>query len=407
MQRIVFAPFQIRVPQEYLIGEESPGLQAFRRLLPPFVYVEVVQKDTPEYDDLEVHSVTFESGQNLTSNVIEYMSRVIDDRMGQATKEFYTSRVGDSNGPDAVEKTLGIPMIKAMIAETAEVEDGSYVDGVTKVYLIHPPQLEDELRRHLSMLPVPAISDSPSDRLVGVSVGQKRLTFVVEPYRMDLTRRRSTDPRWLIVHLYNPDLPALAIKVASRGPLEFKEPTPLLSDTEVAEKWAMGVIQGHLSQAGVDVRCVYHEPNGPKTFPDYRARLNYKPWDFEITRVLGDILENRHILDQPRNARRNMDLAVQSSPLGKSDVATALQRAIKSKEGKRQLDGKARSLCLVLLNALELDIGGQSNVWKDIDLKAFRAVVLINGYSRPGVEFIKGHFSLTSSCPATSSPDPD
>ena len=386
MPQIVFAPFRIRVPQQYLVGEESPGLKAFRRLLPPFVHVEVVQPGTPEYDDLRVHSVTLEAGENFNSNVIKYMSRLIDDRMGQATKEFYTS-TWDADG-----KKLGIQMIKAMIAETIEVEERDYVDGVTKVYVIHPPQLEDEIQCHLSALPVPAISASRSERLISIAAGQKMRHFVVEPYKMDLTRRRSTDPRWLIVHLYNPDIPALAIGVGAQGPLTFKEPTPLLSNTKVAEEWAMGVIENHLREAGVGVRCVSYEPNGPTTFPDYRARLNGTPWDFEITRVLGDILENRHILDQPRDARRNMDLAVQSPPIDEKDISTALDRSIKNKEGKDQPDGITRSLCLVLLNALDLDIGSQSNVWENIGLTSFQAVILVNGYRRPSVELIKGHF---------------
>ena len=393
MPQIVFAPFRIRVPQQYLVGEESPGLKAFRRLLPPFIHIKVVQHGTPEYDDLRVHSVAFDAGENFTGNVIKYMSRIIDDRMGEATKEFYTSTSGDSFTRDADGKKLGIQMIKAMIAETIEVEECDYVDGVTKVYVIHPPQLEDELRCHLSALPVPAISASRSERLISIAVGQEIHHFVVEPYKMDLTRRRSTDPRWLIVLLYNPDRPALGIRVEAQGPLTFKEPTPLLSDTEVAEKWAMGVIQSHLREAGVDVRCVCYEPNGPKTFPDYRAQLNGTLWDFEITRVLGDILNNHLILDQPRDVRGNMDRAVQSPPIDDRYVGTAfLDCAIKIKEGKAQSHGITRSLCLVLLNALDLDIGSQSNAWEDMDLTSFHAVILVNGYSRPSIELIKGRF---------------
>ena len=392
---MMFAPYRIRVPQHYLVGEESPGLRAFRSLLPPFVHVEVIQPGTPEYDDLPVHSATFEAGENFTNNVVKYMSRLFDDRMGQGTKEFYTSTITDSITPDADGKTLGLPMIKAMIAETTNNEDRDYIEGVTKVYVIHPPELEDELHRHLSALPVPAMSDSPSERLISVGVGQEKRHFVVEPYKMDLTRRRSADPRWLIVHLYNPDMPALAIGVEAQGPLTFKEPTPLLSDTEVAEKWAMGVVQDYLRNAGADVRCVCHEPNGPKTFPDYRARLGGVPWDFEITRVLGDILEDRHILDKPRDARKNMDLAVQSPPIEDRDVGTALDRAIKSKEHKRQSERTARNLCLVLLNALDLNIGSQSKVWEDRDLTSFDAVILVSGYSQPRVEFPKGRSLLS------------
>ena len=342
--------------------------------------------------------MTFEAGENFANNVMEYMSRGINDRMGQSTKEFYTSTVRDSITPDADGKKLGISLIKAIIAEMIEGEDYDYVDGVTKVYVIHPPQLEDELRQHLSALPVPATPSSRSERLVSIAVGQETRHFVIEPYQMDLTRRPSTDPRWIIVHLYNPDIPALAIRVEAKGPLTFKEPTPLLSRTKVAEEWAMGVIQKHLREAGVEVRCVCYEPNGSTSFPDYRARLNGTPWDFEITRVLGNILENRHILDQPRDARKNIDRAVQSPPIDEMDVVTALDHAIRSKERraqkerKAQSDGITRSLCLVLLNALGLEIGGQSNVWKDIDLTSFHTVILVNGYSTPSVEFIKGRF---------------
>ena len=239
MPQIVFVPFRVRVPQQYLVGEESPGLKAFRRLLPPFVHMEVVHSGTPQYDDLKTHSVIFEAGENFAGNVVEYMSRLIDDRMGQSTKEFYTSTIADSITPDADGKKLRLQLLKAMIAETIEGEDYNYVDGVTKVYVIHPPQLEDELRKHLSALPVPAISASRSERLISITTSQETRHFVVEPYKMDLTRRHSTDPRWLIVHLYNPDMPALAIRVETQGPLTFKEPTPLLSDTQVAEKWAM------------------------------------------------------------------------------------------------------------------------------------------------------------------------
>ena len=398
MPQIISAPYLIKVPQQYLVGEESPGLKAFRRLLPPFVHVEVVQPGTPEYNDIRTQSVTFEAGENFASNVMEYISRGINDRMGQATKEFSTSTVGDSITPDAEGKKLGIQLIKAMIAETIEGEDWDYVDGVTKVYVIHPPQLEDELRRHLSTLPVPAKSVSPWERLISITVGSEMHRFVVEPYKMDLTRRRSTDPRWLIVHLYNPDIPALAIKVEAQGPLTFKEPTPLLSNTEVAEKWVMGVIQSHLREAGVDVQYVCYEPNGPKTFPDYRAQLDGTPWDFEITRVLSGILENRHILDQPRDARKNIDKAVQSPPIEELDVISALDHAIRSKERRAQKERKAksdgipRSLCLVLMNALGLEIESQSNVWKDIDLTPFHTVILVNGYSTPSVEWLKGRF---------------
>ena len=75
MPRMVFAPFRIRVPQQYIIGEESPGLKVFRSILPPFIHFEVVGEGTPEYEDLKAHSVTFEAGDNFVAHVIEYMSR--------------------------------------------------------------------------------------------------------------------------------------------------------------------------------------------------------------------------------------------------------------------------------------------------------------------------------------------
>ena len=76
--------------------------------------------------------------------------------------------------PDADGKKLGIPMIKAIIAEMTQILDHDYIEGVTKVYVIHPPELEDELHRHLSVQPVPSVSSSPLERLISVAVNKRR-----------------------------------------------------------------------------------------------------------------------------------------------------------------------------------------------------------------------------------------
>ena len=141
MSQMMFVPDRVRVNPKYLVGEESEGLKWFRRLMPPFIPIEVVQPVTPEHDDLAVHSATFEAGENFATNVTQFLSRSIDDRMGQGTKEFLISTVADSVTPDAEGKKLGIPLIKAIIAEMTNVQDSGYMCGVTKVYLIHPPLL--------------------------------------------------------------------------------------------------------------------------------------------------------------------------------------------------------------------------------------------------------------------------
>ncbi len=388
-----FVPTRIRVPQVYLLGEDSPGLKLFRRLVPPFVHLEVIQPGSSEYDELSVHSVTFEAGENLVTNVAGYMSGLLDERMGQSTKEFYSSTIADSIVPDTSGKRLGIPLLRAMIAEIAGNEDSDYIDGATKVYVIHPPRLENELLSHLSTLPVPAMSDSPTEKLISVCTGEKTRHFVVEPYKMDLTSRHTASPRWLIVHLYNPAIPALVLRVGAQGPLTLKEPTPLLSDTAVAENWSIRIMEDYLRKAGIEVQDVCHEPNGPKTFPDYRIRLDGVQWHFEITRVLGDLLEGRQVLDKPRDAGKNMDMAIQSPPIQEADIEMALARAIRSKgRHKEQSDEEVPYFCLVLLNVLDLNIDSQSTTWNTMDLTSFDSVVVINGYSTPRVELITGTF---------------
>ena len=195
--------------------------------------------------------------------------------------------------------------------------------------------------------------------------------------------------------MYNPDMPAMAIGVEAQGPLTFREPTPLLSDTEVAERWAMEVVEGYLSNMGVDIVCACHEPNGPKTFPDYRAQLNGATWNFEITRVLGNILETRRVLDRPRDARKMMNRAVQSPPIEQGDIEVALNHAIKSKARKCEAGEGTPNFCLVLLNALHLDIGRRSNVWEGVDSAFFDAVILVGEYSQSSIEFIKGRCLMT------------
>ena len=188
----MFVPVRVqRTVKSTLSARVSPGLKAFRQQIPPFIHVEVIQQGTPEYDDLRDHSVIFEGGTNFITNVNDYIACLINDQMGQSTKEFYVSGAADAITPDPNGRKLGIPLLKAMIAEMSEIQDSDYLKGVTKVYVIHPPQLEDELCSHLSALPVPAMSGSASGRLISFSVGNETCHLVVEPYKMNLTRRHS------------------------------------------------------------------------------------------------------------------------------------------------------------------------------------------------------------------------
>ena len=395
MVRMVFAHSQVRVPQEYLIGEESPGLAAFWRMLPPFVHLEVVQEGTLEEEDMIATSAIFEAGGNLARNFQEFSRRLIGERMGRSSKEFTLSKAAGAIGANSEGKKLGIPLLRAMIAEVAQAVEAEYIDGVTKVYIIHPPTLEDELIGQLSGLPVPPMADSESERMMSIPVNGSTQAFVVLPYAMDLPGHRSPDPKWLIVHLYNPDLPALVMRVREDGPWTFREPTPLLSDTKDAENWAMGQLRDHLYNEGVDIRFV-SEPNGPGTFPDFRATIAGEKWDVEVTRVLGDLMNNRHVPDRSRDSRRVIERAAQSPEIGESDVERALNQAIRSKASKRPSVGKGFKYCLLLVNAAGLNVGEQSPVWQDKNLSSFDAIVLMSGYTHPKIEFIKGRLWCAS-----------
>ena len=239
-------------------------------------------------------------------------------------------------------------MLKRLIGDVIRNEDAEFVKGVSKAYVLHPPALRDELKEHLSYLPLPPMHDHVSERLVSLSVSGENRRFVLAPYEMDIESRRSNDPRWVIVLLFNPDMPPLGIKIGVPKPLNFKEPTPLLSDTEIAEKWAMQVMEDTLRDSGDSIEY-RHEPNGPKTFPDFAANISGIDWDIEVTRVLGDILQERHILNKPRNTRKMFKTAVHKPSIGPDDAKEALQKAIESKKRDRTA-GEQRRYGLVLLN---------------------------------------------------------
>ena len=383
-----FIPVPIRIPPEYLIGSGEQELAAFRQLLPPFVDVEFVEEASPEYDDIETRSVFFDVGENFQSNIHAYVTNIIEEEMGEATKKLPISSVVDTGAIDADERKLGIPLLKRLIGDVARDEDAEYVKGVSKAYVIHPPALRDELKEHLSHLPIPPMYADDSERLVSLCVGGENRSFVLAPYEMDIDSHRSNDPRWVMVLLFNSDMPPLGIKIGVPKPLNFKEPTPLLSDTEIAEKWAMGVLGDTLRDSGHSIQY-RHEPNGPNTFPDFAADINGVDWDIEVTRVMGDILQERHILNNPRNSRKMFKTAVHKPSIVPDDAREALQKAIESKKRERSA-GEDTRYGLVLLNSADLDIGEGMPAWQQTDLASFDAVVLIHGYSQPTVEFIKG-----------------
>ena len=360
-----------------------------RSFIPPFIDIEVVSPGTPEYDALPNNFVMFEVGENLLANMTTFTAMQLNSRLLQVTDQMPSlPDAATTNGSGQTAK-LGIPLLKRGIASIVTALEPKEVEGATKVYIVHSPALKDDLHRHLADLPVPAYYDSMEERLISVTVDGKTLSFTVTPYMMGPLCQADADERWLLINLYNPHMPSMAIAVAEEGFMALKEPTPLLGDTEAVETWAMEKLTERWTRSGIHVQNVGKEPNGPKTFPDYTVSLNQKRWTCEITRVLGTIPTTRRVLDQPRDRIRNMERAVQSPPLLPSDIEAAVGKAITDKTAIRRKQSSTNRVCLVLVNVLDRELDKQSTVWQQQDLAAFDAVVLISGFSEPRVEWIK------------------
>ena len=71
-------------------------MSALRQLLPPFVDVEFVGEESPEYDEIDTRSVFFEAGENFQSNIRAYVANLIEEGMGEATKKLPISSVVDT-----------------------------------------------------------------------------------------------------------------------------------------------------------------------------------------------------------------------------------------------------------------------------------------------------------------------
>ena len=364
-----------------------PTTEEFLRLIPPFVHVETVPRESAEYAALPSNFVMMGADSGLHANALTYAKHGFNRGWQEATTQL-------SEAPTRADGPVRLADLKVMMTEVMvnlRAEGDHYVEGIDTWYLIHSDNRTRMIDSLLGDLLVSERYDGVTrERLISVSLDGQALAFTITPYAVEDPRRIAEDSGWLILFAHNPRDPGLVLRVAEGGPFEFKEPTPLLSESEVAERWAMKVLKGHLEAVGRDTRDTSREPNGEATFPDYHAKIDGLQWDIEVTRVMGAVPENRRVLDRPYNAKRHWELVTGAPPLLPRDTQDAVDRAITSKLKTRHTCCGPQRVCLVLLNVLRLDVRAQSDLWQREDVSRFGAVVLIEGFSTPKVEVIHG-----------------
>ena len=360
--------------------------------LPPFCHLRIVPRDTPEL----ARHLSFFSLQVPESDPQQVIGRYVRDLMikllGQSTTSFRSSTSEQLNSETG--NNL-LPVLKREASRIIADMPCDYMQGASTMYVIHSPTLKAKIVQAISKLPL-AVGKNPTHRrLISVETDEMSYVFELDTYEIDLPLEYVDDPRWLILHLFNPDDPAMELLIPEPGSLIDVMPTMALDDTARLEYAAMEIVEQDLRSKQTRVEYT-HEPNGVATFPDFEAYIDGAKWEIEVTRVLTGIAGGRTFRSGARNEESAVAQIVQSSPIGDNEIDHALTTALEGKGAKSPRVEPGTNYCLILVDVANLGIQKESDVWKEKDLSAFAAVIVISESARQEsvIEYIKGSLTL-------------
>ena len=381
-----------------MADQTSEMLELLKQMLPPFVHVELVPKDSAGYKALPKHTAFFvpkhDDPMPAHPRVFrKHLGNMIGEMFGESSKEF--SEIGnigtDSQADGRLQ--LGIPLLKEAASGIIDNMDEDYVDGVKVIYVVHPPALKKKLIQITSKLPLAPGIAPKERRLIGVQSGGEGYAFPLELYELEIPARHATDPNWAFVHPYNPKAPAIVMRVPEPGPWIGVEPTLALGDTKDLERAAIETVERDLKRNESISVDFTPEPNGPEsTFPDFEADIGGTEWTIEVTRVLDGIAEGRVFRMRGEDDESTLVQLARTAPIDDNAVDNALRSALEDKAESAARRRAGTKYCVILVDVADLDIGRSADFWKGKDLSTFDALLVIHSDTKPipEVEYIKG-----------------
>ncbi len=265
---------------------------------------------------------------------------------------------------------LTISFLKEEAAHIISQNPTEWVGGCDRLSIMHHPGKREKLVSILSKLPVSPQPNCPRKLL---SVRYKEDVFAFE---VDLHENRSIPEDSLVIGLANPSDPAAEYLVESdRG--EGLKITDFYAVKQNPEYFAINALCRDLalhrnySPEGLKYR---YEPLGNDTFPDFELIAGEHEWAVEVTRIESGMVS--YVKVDKEIDRDKIERAVQNR-ITDSGVNKALIKAMSEKTEKRNKCSSYSRYCLLLVDVVDSVGGRESEVWNNIDLSAFDAIVLI------------------------------
>ncbi len=362
---------------------------------PPFMPIKLVEKGASEHEATELHCAFFLDPEhqfiwNGHSAIDEYYEHRISEILTSITSQLDHLSADPEIPGSASNGKLALPNVKAAIKQVINSNEEEFLDGVRKVYIVHPPSLQEDAIGMMSTLPAAGINSST--RLISLVNEGTTKVFPIETFCMKLHRAPFESTGWMTI-LFDPERPVVQILVPAGQPAAILAPLYGLGNTVNTERLAMDAITSRLNTGTSSVTRAIHEPNRDTTFPDFEATISGQEWSIEVTRPLKGIANGRVIkVGDPRQTAMTIH-ASKTSPINEQTLHEAITCAITEKSEKAAECKPGTKYCLALVNVADLNIAKEEYDWTKQDLSKFDAVLLLR--FQPGrkvkIENIKGN----------------
>lgn len=364
------------------------NIEHFRQRLPPFIGLQTVAEGSEEHARLSKSPLFFKGPHNaLLAHMQHAYDLTIDARIRHEFKTL-SGDIGAFDSKSAANPEWTIPWLQELVGSVLSNLDRPNAESATEVSLIYPTSLKPAVRKMIHKLILHPQAADIDQRVVSIGHAGKTRVLNVSSFEFNIGAGISGKEAPFVFCVYSRDNPPLAIAVAESGPIEFHPGSP--DSTEEVEQLAFDTLTHQLAGLGTVVASVVREPAGRGKFPDFGFECNGTDWFVEVTRILGNIRENRVIDVAGRDVEAMANLAASTKPINSSDIEAALDQALDKKRSKANHVPRDCGYCLLLVDEFGPDYWDGVVACSQRDLAEFDAVVIVRSTPTCRATFVKG-----------------
>ena len=361
------------MPIDLPMSTEMAKRIARSRMDPPFLESQIVSPDEDDYEEA-VYSLSGAFFKTVENSAFEHVK--LEFTLAEATSQVaktFKSRTMDEN------RIKSRADLASWVERTLEHESlGDWDQSKCEVWIVHNDQTQNHAvssTAGMLMLPNGHLYDGSDYR------GHLQVAPFGNRIALPVFTWLDYGAPGIGVFIDNTEMRQFQTKVPEGHVPAYQKIIQDIPDQEY-ETRVFDAFAELFQGAGFEVLGREYEPNGPTSFPDWRASIDSHICDIEVTRMLKGMLTPRLVTAQRKPLSGPTDLRVEkalaNARFSELEIRSSITATLDDKSTKQRKFGSNEPCILIIANDYFSPMEARFRIWDDHDYSAFAGVFLAN-----------------------------